>query len=63
MSTYDLEDLEETWEGFEISHIDKEGRGGGGGDHPVYSDLGRHPAAGSGADATACLCGGKAEKQ
>lgn len=41
----DLEDLEYSREGFEVSHIDKEGRGGGGGDHPVYGDLRGHPAA------------------
>lgn len=55
ISTYNLEDLEDTREGFEVPHIDKEGRGGGGGDHPMYGDLSGHPAAGGGGGATACL--------
>lgn len=40
----DLEDLEYSWEGLKIAHIDKEGGGSGGSDHPVYGDLGGHPA-------------------
>lgn len=55
----DLEDLEYSREGFEVSHIDKEGRGGGGGDHPVYGDLRGHPAACGGGDASACHGGRK----
>lgn len=37
--TYNLENLEYPRECFEVAHIDKEGRGGGGGDHPVYGNL------------------------
>ncbi len=57
-STYNLKDLKDARKGFKVSNIDKEGGGSGGGDHPVYGDLCRHPAAGGGGDgATACLIG------
>lgn len=45
----DLEDLEYAGEGLEITHVDKKGGGGSGRDHPVYGDLGGHPAGGGAA--------------
>lgn len=42
-----LKDLEYAREGLEIAHVDKKGRGSGGGDHPVYGDLGGHPVGGA----------------